>query len=267
MAWSPTTDRLPFDSFHLRVMRREILGTRVFSALGERETFGTTATGEDLWRGNELTPVGPVEVSVPADAGDQMQIVCEAAADDVAGTGVQMVRMDYITPAGAEASLDIPTSGVAGATDLVIPNIRFVQDLYAIQWGSGTSKTAAGAIKIWKKSDTTQVYSMIALGGNKSLVPNRMVPLGKTLYLQRWHATEAQNKRCAFRLRATTTPDGLTVIDGFLFKDVSYLNQAASPEMSLGEVIPALAIVKVTGWATAINAEGSCHWWGYLIDD
>jgi hypothetical protein len=116
--------------------------------------------------------------------------------------------------------------------------VRFVNDFYVSALGSGnTTGVGAGPIKITQKADTGLVYSMIAAGGNMSLVPHRMVPLNKELLLQAFVASEkSQTKRCTVRLRADC-------------------NHAS-----------ALSIVKASAWASANNAEAACSWWGYLFD-
>jgi len=90
--------------------------------------------------------------------------------------------------------------------------------------------------------------------------------LGKTLELRGWHATEAQGKRAAFRIRSTDM-NGVLVPDTFCFKGVAYLNGATSGELPLDAVAPALSIVKVSQWTDIAGSEGSCGWWGYLVDD
>jgi len=239
-------------------------GWRIMDAMGERQSMGTTATGEDVWHGNALVPAATAEIPYPGAAGVQMQLVCENAGDTLAGAGVQKVRIDYILPNGTEAFIDVETTG--GAVDIAIPLIRFVQDMYAIQWGAGATKTAIGNIKVWEKATTTNVFNMIKAGGNKSLVPNRMVPAGHIYIPQGWHSTEAKSKRVAYRPRATCTPDGLTLLDGFLFKDDSFIIASAGPEMRLTDCVCALTRMKVTAWPDAVGAEGSVHYWGYLVD-
>jgi len=94
-----------------------------------------------------------------------------------------------------------------------------------------------------------------------------MVPRGKKLYLKGWDVAEAQGKRCAFRIRSTDMNE--TLLPGvFCFKGTHYINGTSSGELPLVRPpIPAFSIVKVSGWPDAVGAEGSCGWWGYLIDE
>ncbi|GAF89365.1 unnamed protein product, partial [marine sediment metagenome] len=62
-------------------------GHSMMNALGERESMGTTAAGEDIWRGNELSPAptSHVKIPTPDPAGEQMAVVSESVNDTSAG--------------------------------------------------------------------------------------------------------------------------------------------------------------------------------------
>jgi hypothetical protein len=243
-----------------------VSGRTIMSAIGERESMGTTAQGEDIWRGNDLAPAPTSHTTIPTPpaGGEQMTVVSEDDADNGATTtGVLTIRIHYLDLNGDEQTEDVTLDGTT-PVDTVATNIRFVNDMYALTVGS--NGVAEGHIKIYAKSDSGLVYNMIAEGGNKSMVPHRMVPKDKTLILRGWHATEGNNKRCAFRIRSTDM-NGTLISGVFCFKGVAYLNQSTSGELQLAVPVPALSIVKVSGWATALLAEASCGWWGYLVND
>lgn len=263
----PDSPLTVFD-FKNQVQQDLVPGWSIMQAMGERESIGITASGEDIWRGNELSnvpsaPASTTKIPTPPDAGEQMTVISESNADNGAtATGVLTIQLCYIDADGNEQTEDITMNGTT-PVNTVATNIRFVQDLHALTVGS--NGVAEGHIRIYATTNDTLVYSMIALGGNKSLVPHRMVPLGKLFIAQAWHMTEAQNRRCAFRIRSTDFK-GILLPGVFNFKDVAYLNGVASGYITLDFVAPALSIIKVSGWAIAINAEGSCRWWGYLVD-
>ena len=242
----------------------EIPGWAVLRALGERKSMGTTVQGEDIWRGNELSPAPTSHTSIPMpdSAGEQMTVVSEHANDTSGGVGVKTLRLEYLDATGAEQTEDIIMNGTTGV-NTVATDIRFINDMYSLT--VGTNGVAVGHIKIYKTGSVGLVYNMIVLGGNKSLVPHRMVPVGKTLVIRQWHATEAQSKRIAFRLRSTDM-NGVLIPGVFCFKDVIYLKQD-SLGAEINVKVPALSVVKVSGWAVVGGAETSCSWWGYLIND
>jgi len=262
---SSPTGGLQTTDFRTQVQAGLVPGWSIVEAMGEYEAGGTDADGEDVCRWQDFTPDGPVRLPTPSASGEQMTFVSDSAADSSINTGVRTARIEYLDDTGAEQTEDIVLTGTT-PTNTTATNIRFVNDFYALTTGS--NGVAEGNIAIYKQggSIANDLYQMIALGGNKSLVPHRMVPLGKTLLLQEWHAAEAQGKRVAFRIRSTDM--GGTLIPGvFCFKGTTYISGTASGPIPASATVPALSIVKVTAWPDAVGSEGSCGWWGYLVDD
>jgi hypothetical protein len=261
----------PIKDYRTELALGNILGKSIMRALGERDNVQTTAAGEDIWRGNELSNVpaalaSTTSIPVPSTSGEQMSVISENAADNSAGTGVQTLTVQYIDAAGDEQMTTVTMNGIT-AVPLTPSNVRFVQDLQALTVGS--AGVAIGHIRIFKTSDATLVYSMIAAGGNQSLVPSKMVPLGKTLVLKKWVSSEAsKSKRCRIRLRAdcnNATPP-IRQEGVFLFKSVTALDGSAVP-MDLVYDVPELSVVKITAWAKVSGAEVGIHWWGELVDN
>ena len=253
--------------FMLEVAKGNIPGHEMVQAFGERESMGTTVAGEDIWRGNELSPAPTSDTVIPTpDAtGEQMTVVSESANDSTTGgaTGVQTLRIHYLDAAGDRQTEDITMDGTTGV-NTVATNIRFVNDMYALTTGSGG--VADDHIKIHKTGTAGLVYNMIAKGGNKSLVPHRMVPAGKTIYVRGWHASEAQGRRVNMRIRSTDMY-GVSIPSVFCFKDTVYLNGSASGLLVLNFAAPALSIIKVSGWPDVAGAEVSCSLIGVMVDD
>jgi len=261
MTYSPSG----VSDYYTEVARGNIAGSSIMSAMGERKSIQTTTAGEDIWLGNELTPAPTSHTSIPTpdSAGEQMTIVSESGNDAAAGTGARTVEVHYIDAAGAQQSEVVELNGT-GDADTVATDIRYVNDFHVVT--AGTGLVTAGNVKIYKKGTVGLVYNMIAQGGNKSLVPNRMVPVGYKLVIKSWHTEEAQDKRVNVRLRATSNANTV-LTDVFLFKDTTFLKKNASGALPLNILVPALAIVKVSGWAIQANAEVGCSWWGELIAD
>ncbi len=250
--------------FITEVAAGRVAGKSIMYAMGERESMGTTVSGEDVWRGNQLSPSPTSHTSIPMPPaiGEQMTVVSESANDTAAGTGARTVMIHYLDASGDEQDETITMNGTTGV-DTVATDIRFVNDMHVVTAGSGL--VTAGHVKIHAKSDSGLVYNMMALGGNKSLVPNRMVPNGKQLVLKGWDCSEAKDKRAAFRIRSTDIHG--TYLEGvFLFKDTIYIKSSATGELKLNHAVPALAAIKVSAWPDATGAEGACSWWGILED-
>lgn len=251
------------------VQQGEIPGMKLMHGMGERINVNTTAAGEDVWRGNDLsaTPAAPASTTSipdPAAAGERMTFISESDADNGGtATGVLTIRIFYLDATGVEQTEDLTMNGTT-AVNTVATNIRYVNDVCALTVGSGG--VAAGNIRWFKFGANTIVYGMIAAGGNKSLVPHRMVPLGKKLYLKGWHTEEARGKRNNVRIRSTDV-NGVLTAGVYCFKDSAFVNSSATGELVLTSVVPALSVVKVSSWAVTLGGDIGCSWWGVLVDD
>ncbi len=237
------------------------------SAMGEWELGNVNVDGEDCCRWEDFAPDGPARLYTPASAGEQVTVISESNADNGAtATGALTVKLYYLDATGAEQTETVTMNGTTGV-NTVATNIRFVNDVHVATVGS--NGVAEGNIAVYKTGDTipNTLHQMIAKGGNKSLVPHRMVPLGKSLCLMGWHTEISSNDRCAMKIRSTDMY-GTSVVDVFCFKDVAYISKFGSGPLVLGgTLLPALSIIKVTHWDDQSGSEGSCGWWGYLIDD
>ena len=60
---------------------------------------------------------------------------------------------------------------------------------------------------------------------------------------------------------------GVLIPGVFCFKDTAFIDNTATGELSLNVTLPALSIVKVSGWPIVVGAEASCSWWGVIVDD
>lgn len=247
------------------IQRKQQDGMKIMSALGKYESGNIDLDGEDVCRWEDVG--GPPRLPAPSASGEQMTLVSDDAADNgTSSTGVLTVRIHYLDASGEEQTEDVTLDGTT-PVDTVATDIRFVQDMYALTVGS--NGVAEGNIAIYKKggSIANDLYNLIAMGGNKSLVPHKMVPANKTLYLEGWHCNEAQDKRAAFRIRSTDMY-GVLLSGVFCFKDVAYLKGTGSGYRPLYSTpVPALSIVKVSHWDDAVGSEGSCGWWGKLVDN
>ncbi len=234
-----------------------ITGRVMWSAMGERESMAAASVnGEDIWRGTATS------IPTPPAGGEQMTVVSSSNADNGAtATGVITLRIHYLDASGDEQTEDITMNGTTGV-NTVATDIRFVNDMYTLTKGS--NGVAEGTIDIHQLGSSSTIYNMIHLGGNKSLVPHRMIPAGHVLILKGWQCSEAQGRRIAFRIRSTDMY-GTLITGVFCFKDTFYTKQGASGWLPLNIPIPALSILKVSGWPDQSASEGSCGWRGELI--
>ncbi len=249
--------------FDAMVALGKVSGWTYWHAMGERENMLIVTAGEDICRMNELSPASSnvSRLLTPDSGGEALSIYSESANDTAAGTGVQEVRIHYIDTNYDQQTVDVATNGGTASTGITAV---FVNDMYAIDVGS--NGVAVDNIHCHKTGTASSIYSFIIQGGNKSLVPHRMVPDGYKLILKGWHADETKSDRIVFRIRSTDMYGSLNS-GVFCFKDTAYLCKNASSWLPLNQVIPARSVVKVTGWSDTVAAEGSIGWWGYLVAD
>ncbi len=178
--------------------------------------------------------------------------------------GTAVVEAENLDNDGSEFEEVIIMNGTTPVV-LVAANSIFVNDFYArLVSGGGTG---TGNITIRKAGGTgVDTYNMLGIGQNKSLVPKRMIPKGKTLILKGWDDGEVQGKRNIYRIRATCS-HGVRVRHVYHFIDNNYIKTGQSPQYVINEKVPELAIVTISAWADSADAEGACSWWGILIDN
>ena len=239
-----------------------IPGKSLIRVLGERESMSTTPAGEDIWRGNELTPAptSNTELPRPDSAGEQMSVVSESVNDTALGSGTRSVMVHYLDSAGVDRETTVIMDGTTPVL-LTPSDVRFINDFHVQSSGEGL--VTDGHVKLYRTSDSGRVYSMINSGGNKSMVPTFMVPTGHQLTVLSWHCEEAQAKRVNIRLRGTAIHNNL-LENIFLFKDVAYLKQTTAGPAPVYETFPPLSVIKITGWPDAVGAEVSCGFLGEL---
>jgi len=257
------------NEFMVDLQSRKLPGYTLINAMGERSGMGTTQTGEDIWRGNELsvtpnTVASHTTIPIPSLVGEQMTLISESNKDNgTTATGVLTCEIEYLNANGDTKYETVTMNGLTGV-DTVATDIIFVQDMHSYTVGS--HGVAEGNIRIGKKSDMSLIYNMIAAGGNKSLVPNRMVPRGKKLLLMGWHGGEVNSKNCAIRIRSTDM-HGELLPGVFCFKGTAYVNKNTTGPVPLHALVPAFSVVKASAWIQTSTGVCSIDWWGILRDD
>lgn len=248
----------------LAISKGMIKGHARFDSLGERSSIGVTVQGEDMWFGTAT------EIPSPPSAGEQMSFVSDDVNDTSAGSGVQQINFKYIRASDGSEQIGIGIMNGTTEVDTTETDIAFINDLWSSDSDitDGVRVVAAGNIIMYRKGDNTRIYNMIKIGGNKSLVSNRMVPAGKTLFIQNWTVSETKSKETSFRLRANCDPDGMMVTPGFLFKRNALIKDASKSEIIDPPIrVCELAIAKVSAWVLIAGGQGSADFSGVLVDN
>lgn len=227
---------------------------QVVFEFGQRNSLTSAPEGEDIWNG-----VASV-IPRPPDAGELMSITCEDAADDVAGTGVRSVEINYIDAAGDHQTLIVETNG--GTTNIPTVMFRYINGFHGRTWG--TDGVAAGHISIHSTATPATIYSQIDAFGNFAPTGNYMVPIGHQLFISNVSVTATGNKSVLIQLRATSSYTG-ELLEHFIFKrGWELLDAAIAESLSPQLVMPALSVIKAS--ATSVQAGGRCtiNWSGWV---
>jgi len=209
-------------------------GHSISNAFGSRDDVQDVTAGSDIWQGAATT------IPIPPEAGVQMSVVSTSAQDASGGTGIKTLKVNYIKADGTSGDETITLAGLTPVA-LTDPNIRFIQGIHAATVGTGGS--AGGLITCYSSAI---VYSQIRAGYTMSLSTQRMVPLGKTLYITSVYATAAvAGKSIEIRIR-TTSMKGVLYPGVFLNQQIFFLENN-SVSMDIPPIkLPALTVIKFT---------------------
>jgi len=233
------------------------IGLRGF---GTRLSISAAVTGDDVWMGTATT------LPIPPDVGEQMQVVSTSLSDSAAGIGANTVDIHYIDAAGIMKYETVTMNGVTPVLT-VATNIRFVQEMHVVS--AGTNLLAVGTISLSKAAVPATIYTQIQLGTNQSLNTARMVPANKVLLITSFGCSggaAAGGKSADVRLRATSHGRLLTPRLFHFIDNAFIFNSAALRTYEKPIVLPSLAIVKCTAYATAGGADVQASWEGFLIN-
>lgn len=122
---------------------------------------------EDIWSHGGLFPF--------LDAGTSMSFKSSDAADDIAGTGAQKIRITYYQTENTEITIDKDMDGVNPV--LIEADVKIVTRVEVIQTGSGN--TNAGEINVVDTATGLVVYQSVAIGEGQTLSAVQICPKGK----------------------------------------------------------------------------------------
>lgn len=222
--------------FGLEVARGNVPGMKMFSIPGRRDAVGTT----DL---EDLTQTG--NTVMPRPAGATIDLVSANGNDTVAGSGIQVIHVEYLDINGDEQTQSVNTNGGTVA-DIGSGAIYDIQWVHAVQVGSNT--VAEGNITIVDQATGLIVYEQISAGGNQSLSGRYKIPNSKTGFIIGWQAS-AITRKIDFRLRADVDRQDRSLHAlVFNFQDAVVLEQTASGWIPFWAPLkcPALSTIKIS---------------------
>jgi hypothetical protein len=239
------------------VAEGNITGHTAFTKLGYN---GDVGAEEDIWTQGGTYPW------IAAGAGIALEVVSDSTDDDVAGTGVQKVRVGFLD---ADYTAKTETLDMDGTTPvpLVDTTVLRVNSIRATQVGTGG--VAAGLIVCRLVGPPATVYRTISAGYTRGRGLTYTVPLGKTLYLtsiavSSGHTTAGKVVRWIARAQVDDTAP--TVKINFFQPFFEIITEDASfyREFELPVVIPATADLRVSASSSAAGSFCSCALRGVL---
>lgn len=229
---------------------RAIAGHTPFRGIGRRAALSIAVGGDDMWEGAAVEFVYPDQ-----STGEQMTVVSSSVNDTSAGSGTRSIDIHYLDNSGNERTETIVMNGTT-PVNTVATNIRFVQYIHTSSV-SAIGIVSAGNIIIYRAGDATRIYNVIKVGGNVSLSTQRMIPNGKTFFLNNIKADAVDNKPVSVRLRATCDYEGSLTSNIFIYNEIFELyNSSQSLELKIPRKFPSLCIIK--GTAVSTTAGGTC---------
>lgn len=236
----------------------EMSGHTPFRAMGRRASLATTVGGDDIWEGSAA-----VVPYMDQTNGEQLTLVSTSANDTSAGSGVQQVDVHGIRKGGTEYVETVTTNGTT-PVNTTITDWIFVQYIHT-QRVSALGAVAAGDISIYRTGDATRVYNIIKAGNNVSMSSLRMVPSGKTLYIDFIKADAVDNKPVSVRLRATCDFESILTPNIFIFNEIFELqNSSEVVNLSKPRMFPAGAIIRASAVATTAGGAASVSYSGWM---
>jgi hypothetical protein len=225
----------------------------------------TGTTQEDVWAQGG-TFAFPLVATYP---GAKMEVVStDNAADIAAGTGVQQVKIEYLTAAGDQKSETVTMTGTTAA-ETVATDIWRINSFRAARVGTGG--VAVGTITL-QELDNAPVFSSIAIGQTRARNMAYTVPAGKALVIKEIQIASAaasiDKSFLKFTLRGNLN-EGVKTATGFDFPLWEGVVAGTGWQVILSEPIyvPAAVDLRMVaiGNSASDAASATCEWRGCLI--
>jgi len=194
-----------------------------------------------------------------------LEVVSSSTDDDVAGIGVQKVKITYLKADYSEASeiLDMDGTTPVPLTDTAIIRVNSIRATQV-----GTNMMSVGTINCRTVVGTNVVRSIVA-GSTRGRGATYTVPLGKTLYITSVHLSSGyttSGKVVRWFCRAKVDSTAPTVkIDFFQpFYETITQDSTNIAEFKMPVKIPATADVKISALSNGAGSFCSCYIDGWI---
>ncbi|MHA1401533.1 MAG: hypothetical protein ACTSQE_14380 [Candidatus Heimdallarchaeaceae archaeon] len=166
-------------NFELEVTKGKIPGHINFEKFGKNNDIDTGTTPQDIWNG------GGDYTGFPTGSAETMEIFSSDVNDNGAGTGARTATIYNLTDdTGAEMpNITVTLNGTTAVSLGAGLYYRGGSRIKVIT--AGTSGINAGTITLRHTTTTTNIFAVMPIGLNQTVISAFTVPLGKTLYINR----------------------------------------------------------------------------------
>jgi hypothetical protein len=229
------------------VSEGDITGHTSYAKLGYNGDVGTTE--------EDIITQGGVYPWIPA-GGIALEVVSSNAADTLAGTGVQKVKITYLDTDYSQQTQTLDMNGTT-PVPLTDTTILRVNSIRATQ--VGTAGVAVGNITCRLVGGAATIYRQIEIGFTRGRGLTYTVPLGKTLYLtsvvvSSSHADADKYVRWIGRAQVDDTAPTVKINFFQPFFEVITRNANFYREFEMPIKIPATADLKMSASCLAAGA-------------
>jgi hypothetical protein len=228
-----------------------------FAKLGYNADVG--ATEEDIWTQGGSYPW----IAAPGVA---LEVVSDSAADTLAGTGVQKVRVSYLD---GDYSSKSQVLDMAGATPVPLTDttVLRINSIRATQTGTGL--VAAGNITCRLVGGAATVYRSIVAGFTRGRGATYTVPLGQILYVtsiavSSGYTTAGKVVRWIARAQVDDTAPTVKIDFFQPFFEVMTQDSSFHREFEIPIKVPATADMKISATSSGAGSFCSCALRGWL---
>lgn len=170
--------------YGLNIQRGLVTGVSVIHRFGRNPDVDIANGFEDLWQG------GDKYTGFNATVAETVEIFSSDAADTSAGTGARTAVISGLDSSLVPQSEVVILNGLA-PVDTVNQYLR-VDSILILTAGSGEQN--AGDVTARQKTTTANVFGIVPIGGNRTLMSTFTVPFGKVGYITSGFASLAKKK-------------------------------------------------------------------------
>ena len=171
----------PAADYFIEVARGNVSGQSIINKFGRNPDIDNAGGFEAIWNG------GGAYTGHNAVVAETVEIFSGNSVDNAGGTGAQSVRVWGLDANYAQQTEDVTLHATDGtiAVDTANTYIR-LDRCKVLTAGSGGAN--AGALTARQKTTTANIFMVLPIGYNQTMIAAYTIPAGKTGYLLAWFA-------------------------------------------------------------------------------